>query len=639
MVLPVYAGLFAASLIGGVILCQPGIFEGGVAVPVFAGILGVLFLAKIVTLWFGCQFCGLLSYFSMPDLRNVLVSLLSVLLLASGAVILIPVLPESLIPVLVVDFLLSFLGLCLFRLSLRFYRERRNSLISRQPGPAGSKQYRRVAIVGASDAGSAVACDLFARKNALGMLPVAFLDDDPLKQRQRIHGIPVLGNCDDLEMIAQRFGIDQIVIALPDASQRKIRDLVDRARTNGVPTSIVPALSELSTGKVTANRVRPVDIEDLLGREPVRLDDDGIDRMIRDASVLVTGAGGSIGRELCQQIARRGPRRLIMVDNSEGALFQTENLLNAAGLSDRIVALAGNVLDRERMDRILYRYSPELIFHAAAHKHVGMMESQPDEALRNNSFGTRQMADLASEHAVDRFVLISTDKAINPTSAMGASKRLAELYIQAKQCAIGNSTRFMAVRFGNVLGSSNSVVPIFRDQIARGGPVTVTHSEVTRYFMTVREAVGLVMQCAYQGEGGEIFALDMGDPVRIADLARQMVELSGYRPDIDVEIQEIGLRAGEKLYEELQHTTESHEQTGHPSIFRFINHSVPLDRINSWFEEDLADIRFLAADEVKQVIKQMIPEYTPHFSGVSGPCGGAIGGGDASIQERASQAV
>jgi FlaA1/EpsC-like NDP-sugar epimerase len=351
----------------------------------------------------------------------------------------------------------------------------------------------------------------------------------------------------------------------------------------------------------------------LLGREQVPLDGDGIGRLLRDQVVLVTGAGGSIGSELCRQILEKEPRLLIMVEQTEIALFEIENELLATPAGRQILPLIADITDAHSMRAVFAKHRPSIVFHAAAHKHVPLMERQPGEAIKNNTFGTAQLARLASEHEVGRFVLISTDKAINPTSVMGCSKRLAEKALQVRQRAAGNHTRFLAVRFGNVLGSSGSVIPTFRRQIAQGGPVTVTHREMTRYFMTIPEAVGLVLQTATLGIGGEIFILDMGKPVKILDMARQMIELSGFKPDIDIEVRITGLRPGEKLYEELRHSEETHEPTVHPRIFRL---KAAADAVAEADDGWITALRVVAdsgdAAQVKTAMKRLVPEYTPY---------------------------
>jgi len=360
--------------------------------------------------------------------------------------------------------------------------------------------------------------------------------------------------------------------------------------------------------------LRNVEVTDLLGREKVELETENIRQTLQDRVVMVTGAGGSIGSELCRQIATYHPRQLILLDRSEPNVFQIEQELIGLGHRERIMPVVADISDRPRMEQVFSTFHPQIIFHAAAHKHVPMMEHQPGEAVKNNSLGTAQLADLALEFGVDRFTLISTDKAINPTSVMGATKRLAETYIQALYAAHPDKTKFMAVRFGNVLGSSGSVIPLFHKQIAEGGPVKVTHPEMTRYFMTIPEASMLVVQSAVQGTGGEIFVLDMGKPVKIVDLARQMIELSGLKPDEDIQIEFIGMRPGEKLFEEISRTGENFAPTTHSKIFRFISQPADL----AWISETLQDLRegihHLKPDQIKLRLREALPDYTPSLA-------------------------
>ncbi len=375
----------------------------------------------------------------------------------------------------------------------------------------------------------------------------------------------------------------------------------------------MPSMWDLASGRVQASQIRPVELEDLLGREPVGLDSEQIKDMLQDRVVLVTGAGGSIGAELCRQIANRASKRLILVDHSEVQLFQIEQELIGLGHSSVILPCIGTVLDQERMGWILRTYRPALVFHAAAHKHVPMMEHQPVEALKNNTFGTLRLAHLASQYQVEKFVFISTDKAVNPTSVMGCSKRLAEIAVQAQQQRPGNTTKFCAVRFGNVLGSSGSVIPTFKRQIAEGGPVTVTHPEVMRYFMTIPESVGLVLQAASQADGGEIFVLDMGQPIKIVDVARQLIELSGFRPGVDIEIKYVGLRPGEKLFEEFQHHGEQFQATPHKRIFRFVCQPATPPQVEEWMKQLSERLVPGSRDEIKQFLTQIVPEYAPYL--------------------------
>jgi FlaA1/EpsC-like NDP-sugar epimerase len=360
--------------------------------------------------------------------------------------------------------------------------------------------------------------------------------------------------------------------------------------------------------------LRGVEIEDLLGREPISLDKKNIAHYLKGRVVFVTGAGGSIGSELCRQIAHFKPARLLLLDQSEVQLFQIEQELIECGDGPILQPLVGDIVDEQRLHQIFRCFQPQVIFHAAAHKHVPMLEHQPAEAIKNNTLGTAQLARLAQQYGTERFVMISTDKAINPTSVMGATKRLAEIYVQALQSTGPHRTRFMAVRFGNVLGSSGSVVPTFKRQIAAGGPVKVTHPKMTRYFMTIPEAVSLVLQSGALGSGGEIFVLDMGKPIKILDLAKQLIELSGLKPGEDIQIEFAGLRPGEKLFEELQHEAENLAPTDHPKILRFISESPSL----RWISAELAGLEkglhALQPDQVKLLIKAIVPEYQPFLA-------------------------
>jgi FlaA1/EpsC-like NDP-sugar epimerase len=370
----------------------------------------------------------------------------------------------------------------------------------------------------------------------------------------------------------------------------------------------------LALGQVKVSQLRNVEFQDLLGREKIDLEPENIRLILQDRVVMVTGAGGSIGSELCRQIASYHPSRLLLVERSEPQVFQIEQELIRMGHQKMIVPLVGDIVDLPRMRQIFSSFHPEVLFHAAAHKHVPMMESQPGEAVKNNTLGTAQLADLALESGVDRFILISTDKAINPTSVMGATKRLAETYVQALSALHAHKTKFMAVRFGNVLGSSGSVIPVFQRQIAEGGPVKVTHPEMTRYFMTITEACMLVLQSATQGTGGEIFVLDMGKPVKIVDLARQLIELSGLKPDEDILIEFTGLRPGEKLFEELTHKGENFAPTTNPKICRFVSQPADLAQLCKTLARFRAGLDQLAPEQIKLELKDAIPEYTPYLA-------------------------
>jgi FlaA1/EpsC-like NDP-sugar epimerase len=570
--------------------------------------LGLSVMLKLVLLVMFRQFGSLLSYFSIPDLLRITVamgitSLLFNILWLVSAGALAP--PRG---VILADFVLSVTGLCSARLAMRLFRER----FLANEGVAAGKS-RRVVVLGAGDVGASLVGEAL-RRPALGLTPVFFLDDNRSKHGLQIHGVPVLGAVEDIGKLMEEHRVEAGIIAMPTANGRRVQEIYQLFAAQGLKVEIVPSLGELTSGRVQVTKIRPVEMEDLLGRDSVDLRSDEVGALVRDKVVLVTGAGGSIGTELCRQLAAYNPKRLLLVEQAEGSLFVIESELNDRGHRSLIVPLVADILDLPRMSFIFDRYSPQIVFHAAAHKHVYMMERQPGEAVKNNTKGSRQLAELASQKGIEAFILISTDKAINPTSAMGASKRLAEMHLLAVQAQPANRTRFFAVRFGNVLGSSGSVIPIFKRQIAAGGPVTVTHPDVTRYFMTIPEAVGLVLRTVTLGQGGEIFVLNMGKPVKIVDLARQVIEFSGLRPDADIEIKFIGLRPGEKLYEELQHHTELLKPTAHDRIHLLAASAPPSA---AWVRDCCGELEELAGvldpNQLKLVIKKFVPEYTPHL--------------------------
>jgi FlaA1/EpsC-like NDP-sugar epimerase len=419
-------------------------------------------------------------------------------------------------------------------------------------------------LVGAGRAGVLAAREITGRGD-VNMEVKGFIDDDLEKRGAVIHGIKVLGTTEDLPRLVRDLDIQQVVITIAQISRQEILRLIGVCRKIQVSVRIIPGLYDVLQGKVHVTRIRNVQIEDLLGREPIYLDEAQIGAFVANKRVMVTGAGGSIGSELARQVARFQPKKLLLVERAEFALFEVDGELRRTRPEVEIGALVADVCDEGRMRMLLQEHAPQVIFHAAAHKHVPLMEANPSEAIKNNVLGTRLLGELAIEHNVEAFVMISTDKAVRPTSIMGATKRVAELAIQ--DLARTSNTRFVAVRFGNVIGSAGSVVPIFREQIRRGGPVTVTHPEMRRYFMTIPEASQLVLQAGAMGEGGEILILDMGEPVRVLELAEEMITLTGLRPYVDMDIVFTGLRPGEKLFEELELTGEQISKTKHPKIY------------------------------------------------------------------------
>lgn len=563
-------------------------------------------LLKLVLLYVMGQFSGLLSYFSIPDLQRIFTAL-AVATLTVGLVRwtegIASAPPRG---VILADFLFSFLGIAALRLGFRVTRQ------SLGIAPSGASRARRVGIIGAGDVGANLARELLV-KRGLGLKPIVFFDDDSGKWNSRIHGLPVIGPIELLVDEKRDLALDEAIIAMPSASAKRVAEVVQLLQQARIKFETVPSLDQLATGKVRVSQLRPVEIQDLLGRDPVTLETGQIAQLIDDRVVLVTGAGGSIGSELCRQIAGYGPRQLVLVEQSEVQMFQIEQELVSLGYEGIIVPVVGDILDRGRMKGVFARHRPDVIFHAAAHKHVPLMESQPDEAIRNNVFGTVAMAELAVEFDVERFVLISTDKAINPTNVMGATKRLAEIFLQSLHGAGSGKTAFMAVRFGNVLGSSGSVIPTFKRQIADGGPVKVTHPDVTRYFMTIPEAVALVLQSATQGAGGEIFVLDMGEPIKIIDLARQMIQLSGLRPEQDIGIEFVGLRPGEKLFEELSYSSENMDRTTHAKVMRLKSSPPGLAQVKEILARIRDQLETAAVDELKLLLQEGVVEYRPYL--------------------------
>jgi FlaA1/EpsC-like NDP-sugar epimerase len=474
---------------------------------------------------------------------------------------------------------------------------------------------RTALIVGAGEAGSLLLTEI-RRQQAPTYNIVGFVDDSVAKQGMYLNGVPVLGKQADLEALVRKHAVEEIIIAIPSARGKVLRNIVEQCKITGVRFSTLPAIGDMVDGNISISQIKNVEIDDLLGREPVVLNEDGIRHYLTDKNVLVSGAAGSIGSEICRQVARFMPERLILLDNAETPLFYIERELAASFPELRIVPVIGDVKNKEKIDLIFDEFSPDVVFHAAAYKHVSMMEYNPTEAISNNIGGTRVMADAAHRFGVRDFVMISSDKAVNPTNVMGASKRAAEIYVQA--LSTRSSTNFTTVRFGNVLGSNGSVIPLFLEQIAKGGPVTVTDSKVVRYFMTIPEAAQLVLQAGCIGKGGDIFVLDMGEPVRILDLAEELIRLSGLVPYEDIDIVFTGLRPGEKLYEELLIDGEGMMPTSHKKI-----------RIAAAVETDLMTViaelnqlfRLADADDVMGImhsLRKLVPEFTPSYT-FSGP--------------------
>ncbi|MBH23540.1 MAG: polysaccharide biosynthesis protein [Myxococcales bacterium] len=507
--------------------------------------------------------------------------------------------------VFLLDFVNTVVILGGLRVSIRLFRE---ALADHQTERnAADKQ--RLLIVGAGDTAETLLREISKNSN-LPYRPVALVDDDPNRQGLRIHGAPVVGSTETLKETVERYEIEAIIIAAPSASPAQKRHIFERCQEAGIRPKILPAIESVLSGQFSARAIKDVAIDDLLGRPPVKLDQKAIASYLHNKRVVVTGAGGSIGSEICRQVCRFEPATLIMIEQAENPLFFIERELRRSwGETTELVPVVANVCNGERLDALFEQHKPQVVLHAAAHKHVPLMEANPVEALRNNVLGTRQVARTAHRHGAESFVMISTDKAVNPTSVMGTSKRVAELYVQAM--AATSDTAFISVRFGNVLGSNGSVVPIFKEQIRRGGPVTVTHPEMQRYFMTIPEATQLVLQAASTGDSGQVFVLDMGEPVKILDLARDLIKLSGLTPEDDVKIVFTGMRPGEKLFEELSLEDEEITRTRHDKIFIGDATQLPLDVIEAEIlrmeESVLQGSR--GPDVMRAWLKRLVPEY------------------------------
>jgi FlaA1/EpsC-like NDP-sugar epimerase len=463
----------------------------------------------------------------------------------------------------------------------------------------------RIMVIGAGEAGSSIIREITTSKYVKGTV-ICAIDDNKDKLGNYIQGVKVVGNRTNIIEEAEKYEITDIIIAMPSASRSATRDILEICKETGCVLKILPGIYQLINQEVSVTKLRNVDIEDLLGREPVNVHDEDIINYVQDRIVMVTGGGGSIGSELCRQIAEHEPKQLIIIDIYENNAYHIQQELKNEHPEIDLVVLIASVRNSKRIDEIMKRYRPDIIYHAAAHKHVPLMEDSPNEAIKNNVGGTFKMASSADKYGVKKFILISTDKAVNPTNVMGASKRICEMIVQAFNNR--SATEYVAVRFGNVLGSNGSVIPLFKEQILRGGPVTVTHPDIIRYFMTITEAVSLVLQAGALAKGGEIFILDMGEPVKIADLARNLIRLSGYEPDKDIFIEYTGLRPGEKLYEELLMSEEGMQKTTNKLIFV----GKPIEVDDSTFLKKVQELDTAAREEcsdIRERINALVPTY------------------------------
>ncbi|KJZ85113.1 hypothetical protein ClosIBUN13A_CONTIG189g03084 [Clostridium sp. IBUN13A] len=474
-----------------------------------------------------------------------------------------------------------------------------------------SADQRRVMIVGAGSAGTMIINEMMARRE-LKYNPIVLIDDDKSKLGKRISGVKIEGNRYDIPYIVGEQEIDLIVIAIPSIDSKNKSEIIEICKNTNCKLQIIPGMYEILSGDATVSRIKDVDLEDLLGRDPIQLDNKGIEDYIKGRTILVTGAGGSIGSELCRQISMFQPKKLVLFDIYENNVYDIQNELREDFPDMDLSVLIGSIRDRDRLHEVFTKYKIDVVFHAAAHKHVPLMEDSPKEAVKNNVFGTLNLALEASAAGVSRFVMISTDKAVNPTNIMGATKRLCEMIVQAMDKQ--SKTEFVAVRFGNVLGSNGSVIPLFKRQIAHGGPVTVTHKKIIRYFMLIPEAAQLVLQAGAFAKGGEIFVLDMGKPVKIYDLACDLIRLSGLEPNKDIKIVFSGLRPGEKLYEELLMSEEGLQDTVHNKIYVGKPTFEDMDKLTIKLEQLRKLLELNDIDEIKHVMQMIVPTY--HYKNV-----------------------
>jgi FlaA1/EpsC-like NDP-sugar epimerase len=489
-----------------------------------------------------------------------------------------------------------------FRISFRVYRRAIINMKNRD-----KDGFKKVMVIGAGSAGTMIVNEI-KRRPEMKLDPVALIDDSRFKQNTIISGVKVVGGRDKIEETAKAKGIEEIIIAIPSLNSEDKKSIIDIVKNTGCKMKIIPGMYELIEGKVISSQIREVKVEDLLGRDAIVLDNEGISDYITDKTVLVTGGGGSIGSELCRQIAKFNPKELLILDIYENNAYDLQNELKYNFPKLNLKVIIASVRDRRRMEKVFDEFRPEVVFHAAAHKHVPLMEDNPSEAIKNNVFGTFNTAECADKFGVKRFVLISTDKAVNPTNIMGASKRMCEMIVQAMNKQ--SSTEFVAVRFGNVLGSNGSVIPLFKRQIANGGPVTLTNKYITRYFMTIPEASQLVLQAGAYAEGGEIFVLDMGKPVKIYDLACDLIRLSGYEPNKDIKIEITGLRPGEKLYEELLMAEEGLGNTKHEKIFVGRPTFTDINVLKKGFDEFKFIMDNGNKEDIVKKVEELVPTYT-----------------------------
>lgn len=569
--------------------------------------LGIILVLQGLVMWYTGLYKGLWRFASFPDMWNIArAALVGAVLITGVFTLLSPVELRPLLSVILVYPGVLFLTLALPRMCYRFWKD------SRFPPLLASEGLKRVVVLGAGRSGAMLEKELRHRG---GFNVVGFLDDDSRLRGAQVHGLPVLGKIEKLPRIARELHINLAIIAIPSATNQQMQRVVEICEQSGIEFQTLPTLNDLGNKATGVADLKRVVIDDLLGREPVSLEWDSIREGLAGKRVMITGGGGSIGSELCRQIARLNPVELIVVDNGEYALYRIDHELRSEFRDLIFYSVLGDICDSATVEKVVGEYKPDMIFHAAAYKHLPILQTQVREAFRNNVLGTMRLAEAAERHGVGTFVLISTDKAVNPANIMGATKRVAEMYCQNMNAR--SNTRYITVRFGNVLNSNGSVVPLFKEQIARGGPITVTHPEISRYFMTISEASQLIMQAAVLGSGGEIYVLDMGKPVKITYLAEQLIRLSGKIPGKDIQIVYTGLRPGEKLFEELFHELEPYEQTKHEKILLAHPREANWENLGMDLREGELAVRRYDTKKIQQILLKLVPELAKSSIGAA----------------------
>jgi len=610
LIILAHIAAFAVALMLSFLLANNMQFRSSWLVDQYPPLLLLFIIVKLVVFGVFKQYRGWWRYVGISDLTGILraslISTLIIVVLWFAIILKVDIVRRELQniadvaqSIFMLDMAATFLLLGGLRMATRLYYEEFRTV-------AGGR-LKRFLIVGAGNAGEALLREIH-RMSVAQYEVVGFIEDDPVKRGISIHGIPILGTVEQLPKICRDRNIEEIAIAMPSASHHQLRRVIQVCEGTKIRFRTVPSITDIASGKFRVSQIRDVDINDLLSRQAVQLDLDLIEAFAKDKTILVTGAGGSIGSEMCKQLCVFNPKMLLLIEQAENPLFHVERELHRQFPQVTIRTIICNITDRRRVEEIFEKYKPQVIIHAAAHKHVPLMELNPGEAIKNNVVGTQIVADTAAQYGSTNFVMISTDKAVNPTSIMGSSKRIAEMYTQDLNGT--SETHFVTVRFGNVLGSDGSVVPIFRKQIAQGGPVTITHPEMKRYFMTIPEASQLVLQAAAMGKGGEIFVLDMGEPVKIVDLAKELITLSGFRPGEDIEMLFTGPRPGEKLFEELSIEGENMQRTRHPKISIWKNIPMDRDKLRAGINELVTIAEMQDHSKIVQKIKELVPEYT-----------------------------